>query len=340
MLYFCLIFSVFIGLGLYYEPEVGLDKHHGLPNGHDLDIRSNGFKVKSDLRIAVVIPVIHPALMEITQGFISTLKAMLPDVIVTIFNAQSNSILMSQHIEHIITEGYDLIFTVGSRCSLMAQEITLKKRVNIPIIFAGVSNPEQMGLGAAYVTGVTQEYQYESQCRLLLKLVPSIKTLLLIYDPMQGNGLSKDRERIEDFLKLHRVMLKTLEVSSMVLMRDNMMALIRDADAVLVLKDNTVISAIESIIALCNHVHIPLITSDLASGKKGAALSYGIEESSFGVEAAHLAKRILEEQELPSDLPIVKLNNFCLRVNKKELISQGLKIEKDLMFFIESGKVC
>jgi putative ABC transport system substrate-binding protein len=323
----------FIGLGIYYEPESS-----GSSVERTLPVQDLLHKAIEDYSIAIMLPAVHPALDQIKQSFIDTLEKSVSATF-TVFNAQGNPTLMRAQAQQVVHEKYDLIFTVGAHCSLMAQEVTLKKQQHVPIVFAAVSNPEKINLTSANVTGATQENQYEEQCRLMLRLKPDTRSVLLVYNPMQGSGLAADKESIEQLLKTHNVQLKTLEVDSVGSLKQKVACQLSHADVVMVLKDNTVVSGIDTLILLCNQARVVLYVSDLDSGAKGAALSYGIEEKSFGQAAAHLAQKILGDLKQPYELPIIKLNNFRVRINRKTMALQNLVIEKELLFLIESGEL-
>ena len=78
----------------------------------------------------------------------------------------------------------------------------------------------------------------------------------------------------------------------------------------MILKDNTVVSGIDSLINLCQRYKVTLLATDLNSGAKGAALAYGIYEAQCGIQAALQAKLILEKGQLPSQVPVVAVENM------------------------------
>jgi len=106
----------------------------------------------------------------------------------------------------------------------------------------------------------------------------------------------------------------------------------------MILKDHMVVSAIESLINVCNKTGTTLYASDLNSGNKGAALSYGLYEYQDGVESGYKAIEILRDKKHPSDIPSTVIKNFTLKVNTKTMSTQGLEINKDLLFLIQSGE--
>src|SRR3989338_7664393 len=60
-------------------------------------------------RVALLIPAVHPSMHQIEQGFISTLKQLLPQVKIDSFNANGDKILMKEQSNKIATSNYDAV---------------------------------------------------------------------------------------------------------------------------------------------------------------------------------------------------------------------------------------
>lgn len=108
---------------------------------------------------------------------------------------------------------------------------------------------------------------------------------------------------------------------------------------ILVLKDNTVVSAIDSLIKLCNQYGITLLATDLDSVDKGAALAFGVKEYDYGVDAAKKAQLILEENKHPSDVPSTPAQNHKIKLNTQVMHKQGLSLSKITLFLMQSSIV-
>src|SRR6202030_4169062 len=121
---------------------------------------------------------------------------------------------------------------------------------------------------------------------LLIALKPSIKQLLLVYDPSQGSGLEKDKYEIADIVKKKNIALHAIEIQNVSEIQQKVTGFMTNADTIMILKDHTAVSGIDSLIILCQRYHIPLLASDLNSGIKGAVLAYGIREFDSGVAGA------------------------------------------------------
>lgn len=295
-----------------------------------------------DYRIAILLPVAHPALEEIQQGFVDTLKGKI-NCIYDVYNANGDRTLLRHQAEEIVASNYDLIFTIATSPALIVKEVC-EQRANItPIVAGAVSDPvgiqliDSMESSLNNVTAVTGCDDFNQQIFLLQFLKPTMKNILLIYNPTKG--LDKDRKQIEQVCANQNINLKVLEVFNVNDVIQKASSFINDCDVVLTLKDNMVVSGIESLITLCNRHNKTLYASDLNSGDKGAALAYGVYEYQDGVDSAVKALAILRDGKKPTDVPSTMTCDFKLKLNTKTMVDQNLKIDDRLLFLMKSGEV-
>lgn len=287
-------------------------------------------------RIAIFQPATHPALDEIAQGFIDTMKDHASfKYVFDRYNANGNKILMQAQAQEMLQKKYDLIFTIGVGCSVTVKDLSVKKHNQTPIVFTAVDNPVKLDLQGLNITGVVDRSNYQQQLDLLLKIKPTTKKLLLVYDQSQASGLEKDKNEIALILQEKNVELVSVEILNIGEIAQKVTGFIESVDVVMVLKDNTIVSGIDSIISLCQRYHVTLLASDLNSGEKGAALAYGIYELDSGVCAANQAQLILENGKFPSQVPVVAVQKMVMKINCQHAQLQGLNI--DCQTFVMPG---
>ncbi|MBS0629267.1 MAG: ABC transporter substrate-binding protein [Verrucomicrobia bacterium] len=275
--------------------------------------------------IAILTPVTHPSLEQIERGFKETIERENPGKyrFVT-YNAQGNKTLMRGEVEEIAQKAYPLVFTIGTLSSQMTTEVFAKKGVITPIVFTCVNDPEEFHIVGENITGVTELLNFEKELQFALELKPDIQKVLLVYNPMEP-GLQKDQKKVGTILKEKEIGLTTVEIFQTNEIQSKILPFIGKADAVLILKDNTVVGGLDVLIKLCNDHHIPLMASDLDSPDRGAAFGYGVHEIEFGVEGAKKALQILENQKNPSEIPVTPVSDFTFKVNQEAAARQGIK---------------
>lgn len=248
----------------------------------------------------------------------------------TRYNAAGNKIIMRSQAEEILQNNYDLVFTIGVGCSLIMKELCTKQQSNIPLVFTAVDNPQELNLVGPTITGVEEHTNYRRQIELLLAIKPAIAHIVLVYDPSQGSGLAKDKEEIALILAAKKIVFTAVEIHNASEVHQKVSGFMSNANAVLILKDHTAVSAIDSLIVLCNNYHIPLLASDLNSGTKGAALAYGIREYDSGVYGAYKAKLIMEGNKAPSEIPVSTVQKFIMTINTRQAMMQGLTLNNNI----------
>ena len=107
-------------------------------------------------------------------------------------------------------------------------------------------------------------------------------------------------------------------------------SLVGRVDAITVIGDNTAVSALESIVKVCNENKIPLLAGDTDSVKRGAAAGYGFNYKDLGKQAGDMAAQILNGTPI-KDIPVEYAKNLQLSINEKAAKAQGVTIPPDLM---------
>lgn len=295
--------------------------------------------------IAVFMPASHPAMDEISNGFMRTLEREVPGRLTfTVYNANGNKTLLRAQGEEIAGGGYDLVFTIGSACTQSMKELTTKKQIDLPVVFGAVGDPVGTNIVAALsssgnnVTGVYEGRNYKQQLYFLKLLKPSSGSLLLVFDPSSAPHFEEDKEVIARECSALGMQFQAVEVYNPNEIAQKVPALIDRADTLLILKDHTTVGALDNLIKLCNQAGVTLYASDLNSGDKGAALSYGILEEDTGIEAAFVVKQVLG-QRAPSDIAINAVEPMKIKLNTRVMYKQGLDVSAqaiDLMRFGEA----
>ena len=283
------------------------------------------------LSIAFFTPTTHPALEEIEQGFTETLLQELGSKPCTLktFNANGNRTLLRAQAEEIVDGNYDLICTIGAMCSQTIAELIHKKELDIPHVFCGVDGSElaqSLKSSNQSTTGVYVQVDYKNEMDILHKYKPNAKNILLVYDPTHGTGLEKYKEEIGNYIKKFGATLHSIEIYQTNEIQQKVASSLSSIDVVLVLIDNTVVAGIDALVTLCNRYGVTLLASDLSSGKKGAALAYGITEYESGKGAAKNAKEILVDRKNPNTLPIRAITQFSIVINKDTMTLQNLDL--------------
>lgn len=279
--------------------------------------------------IAILMPVTHPSMEQIKNAIASTMESDSPGTYrFDVYNAQGNKTLMRSEVEEISSKNYPLVFTLGASATQMMTEVLKNKGIHTPVVFTCVHDPvglniiDSEGLPKGNITGVKEVLDLAAEVQTLKHFKPEIKTILLVYNPREP-GLINDSRELKEITAKQGLRLRTAEVFQTNELLAKVSSTIEGVDAVIILKDNTVVQGMDFLAKLCSKHKLPLMASDLDSPDRGAAFGYGVHEADFGTEAAKKGLLILKGQA-PENIPVTPVAEFELIINQEAAVAQGV----------------
>ena len=277
----------------------------------------------------------HPALDQSREGFIDFLtQAGYKDgekIKLDLQNAQRDMSIARTIAKKFVSDNKDLIFTIATPASQAAA----KETTTLPIVFSAVTDPVKAGLVKSVessgnnVTGVSDLIPVKTQIELLLKIAPQVKRLGIIYNAGEDNArvLVEMTRAAAKELKLSLVE-KTVTNSGEVFAATQTM--VGSVDGIYTIQDNTVISALESVIKVANNNKLPVLVPGIPSVERGGLATVGTSFYNLGKIAGDVAVRILRGAK-PSEIPVAFAKDFEIYLNQKAADEIGIKFPEDLV---------
>jgi putative ABC transport system substrate-binding protein len=214
----------------------------------------------------------------------------------------------------------DIILTIG----VLATTVVKNKIKDIPIVFCMVINHERFHLSAPNVTGISTEIAVEDQLKEFQSILGSFKNIGVIYDPSKTGNIIKSAEMKMEHLGVNLV---KYEISSSKEVPEAMGNLIGKIDALWLLPDSTVITkkSFSLIKATTLEYKVPLLCTSDAFVKAGALAAVSSDYNRVGMQAAGLARKILE-LPTPGSLGIVCPDHIKLSINTDTAEKLGIKL--------------
>ncbi|GIN73813.1 ABC transporter substrate-binding protein [Bacillus sp. J14TS2] len=106
-------------------------------------------------------------------------------------------------------------------------------------------------------------------------------------------------------------------------------SLIGKVDSLYIITDNTVVSALESVITVANENKLPLMVGELDSVRRGGLAAYGFEYTDIGYEAGEMAIKILKGAADPEELSVQYPQNLKFVINQETAETIGLEIKDE-----------
>ena len=271
----------------------------------------------------------HPALDAVRDGFMEELQSKFGgDVAFVVQNAQGS---ISQ--AHTIAQQFHAnrqlngVFAIATPA---AQAMSAVDKVK-PIVIAAVTDPNALGLiyPMTNVCGVTDAINVSAEIDMLVQLVPSAKTVGLLYTSGETNSLVMAKQMRQE-LEARGLVVTDFAVSN----ESDLAALTelacRKVDVLLAPTDNMVASAISLITTIMLKYKKPFIVSDNMLLKFGPLAARGVDYKASGKQAAQLAYKVVVEGKKPYELPIEQADSTKAFVNQATLDALGLVIPEGL----------
>ena len=183
-----------------------------------------------------------------------------------------------------------------------------------------------MGPAGGNVTGVSDAWPYERQVKLHSEMVPSAKKWGTIYNAGDANSV-KSITWARTAMKKYGLEFIEVTVSTSAEVHMAAQSLADRVDAVFIVSDNTVVSAFESLVKVCNDKDKPLFGGGTESAPRGAIAALGFDYFQVGYTAGLKAVEILKKGKSPGAVPSSLTKTLKLVVNPKAAKDQGLMLD-------------
>src|SRR5690606_3797769 len=287
------------------------------------------------LRMGVTQIVEHPALDAARQGFIDRLAELGyeegTDVVYDIQSAQGDFGTALTIAQKFAADGVDLVLAIATQAAQAAAQVLR----DTPILITAVTDPvaaelvDSIERPGTNVTGTSDLTPVRAQLELLTMLAPSARRVGVIYNAGEVNSVVQVNLAKAAAADLGlEVVEATAANSSEVLSAAQ--SLVGRADALYVPTDNTVVSAIESVVLVAERARLPLIAGEDLSVEQGALATVGIDYYQLGRQTEDMALRGLQGEN-PAEMSIEYQNEINLVVNLSAAQRMGVTIPEDLL---------
>ncbi|PIE20242.1 MAG: sugar ABC transporter substrate-binding protein [Arachnia propionica] len=284
-------------------------------------------------KISIASIVSHPALDAAQQGFIDGLaEAGLVEgknLTLDIQNAQGDQGTLT-NIANTFSQSDSQLFYAIATPTAQALAATITDR---PIVFAAVTDPKAAGLVASWeapdanLTGVSDLNPMAEELALIREVLPDAKTVGIVYASGEVNSEVQVAEA-EKAAGQYGFEIKTATVTNSNEVAQATESL--DVDAYLLPTDNTVVSAVESVVQIAEQKKVPVFSSDGGPVERGAAAGLSVNYTQQGRDAAAIALQLLAGAK-PGDFPVETQKQFDLYVNEAAAERQGIELPQDVV---------
>ena len=252
-------------------------------------------------------------------------------------NAQGNVITATQIANKLISSNIDLAVAISTPSAQTLYYEAKKQGIKLPIVFSAVSDPKAAQLESTEgypITGITDTANLEGLLKFMNLALPKLKTLGVMYNPAEANSVSTIT-RLKKLLKEQNIECVEVTVNNTQDVALATKSLIGKVDALYFPQDNTVVSAIQTVIKVASQsnpplpIILPIFSSDPELIKDGVLAAVGYDYADVGKETGIVVAKILDGED-PSHLPVHSPAKLKVVVNAKLAKKLGIKIPNKL----------
>ncbi|MBK3495711.1 ABC transporter substrate-binding protein [Viridibacillus sp. YIM B01967] len=271
----------------------------------------------------------HPSLNAATEGFKKALEDSGLKVEYKIENAQGDSSVNTTVANNLVAGGVDLIFANATPSAQAVAAATTE----IPVLFTSVTD----AVGAELVTSMeapggnvtgTVDTHPEAIPNTVKFLAEELGTKKL--GMVFNSGEQNSRAQV-DIVKAEakKVGIEVVEasVSTSAEVKQATESLVGKVDSIYIITDNTVVTALESVLDVANDKKIPVMVGELDSVERGGLGAFGFEYTDIGYEAGEMAVKILKNGAKSEDIAVAYPKNLKFKINKKTAEQIGIDIK-------------
>ncbi|MFC2081844.1 ABC transporter substrate-binding protein [Candidatus Bipolaricaulota bacterium] len=257
--------------------------------------------VSAPLKIGISKIVEHPALDAVQQGVIDALTAAGyiegTDVEYIISSAQGDMGIAITIAQNFQAQNVDLVVAIATPTAMAAVEVF--RGTEVPVIYGAVTDPVGAELvlsatdpsGNENVTGVSDMIPVEAHLRLLKDLSPDIVTIGIVYNPGEENSVTLTNMALAS-APMVGVAIVTATADSTANVPLAAQSLVGRVDAYYVTTDNTVVSAIDSVLAASEEAGVPFLMADPTSLAQ-ATVAAGFDYYEHGLTVGDIVLQVL-----------------------------------------------
>lgn len=298
-----------------------------------------------DVLIGISKIVAHPALDALEKGVQDGVKKSFPNAKFDLQNANGEISTAAQIAHKFRAAKVDVAVGIATPTA-QALVNTMRRR---PVVFCAVTDPVGAGLvksvkkGQKYVTGTSDMTPVRQQIEMLVRLA-GIKTLGHVYTSSEANAvkLAKIAKKVCADLGIKFVE-STVTNSSEV--KQATQAIIGRVDGIYLSNDNTVFSALNSVLSVATRKKVPVMSADPSSAKNNPVFAaWGFDYYKMGVATGKIVARVLKGEK-PRNIPtkfMTDPSDVTLIINLDVAKKIGVKIPQSILkdaTVIKNGKV-
>ena len=279
----------------------------------------------------------HGSLDNCREGFIQGLEeeGLIEgeNLEIKVNNADSDTGTAAQIADTFVADKVDLICAIATPSAQAAYNSA--RNTDIPVVYTAVTNPEEAqladdeGMPVGAVTGTSDQLPVEAQLAMIREILPDAETIGILYTTSEANS-AYSITQYEKYAEEYGFTLETAGVTNTSEVSLAAASLMDKVDCLTNLTDNTVVSALPTILDQANEKNIPVFGSEIEQVKLGCLAAEGLDYVNLGIETGKMAAQILKGESNAEDMEYELLTESSLYINQAVADNLGITIPDDM----------
>ena len=245
-------------------------------------------------------------------------------------NAQADTGAAATIADSFVSQKVDMVCAIATPSAAAAYNACMNSE--IPVIYSAISDPVSAGLAnedgtsTGNVTGTSDVLPVSEQLNMIRTMMPDAKKIGILYTTSEANSVST----IATYKELAGEYGFEIVDSGINTVSEVEIAaadLVTKVDCICNLTDNTVVQALQVVLAQANDAKIPVFGSEIEQVKSGCVASMGIDYVALGKVTGEMAASVLKGEKAASEINFESAKEAELYVNTAAADQIGMKLD-------------
>ena len=280
----------------------------------------------------------HGSLDNCREGFLEGLKEAGyeegKNLTIEYQNAQADTGNAATIADSFVNKKVDLICAIATPSAMCAYNSAMD--ADIPVIYTAVSDPSGAGLvnedgpNVGNITGTSDKLPVTEQMALIRELMPDAKKIGILYTTSEANSVSTIQE-YKDHAEEYGFEIVDTGINTIADVEMAAKDLASKVDCISNLTDNTVVSALQTVLAAANDAKIPVFGSEVEQVKNGCVAAVGIDYVALGKQTGEMAAKVLKGEATAAETPFEICEGGNVYVNTEAAGNIDFTISDDVL---------
>lgn len=277
----------------------------------------------------------HPALDQIHQGIIQGLKdegyTDDKNIQIDFKNAQGDQSNLKSMSDHFQNNNATVVIGIATP----AVQSLANQKSNTPVIMGAVSDPlgtnlvQSLTHPGGKISGVKDQQPISAQFKLIQTIMPNLKNIGVIYTSSDDSSTSEYHE-FKQLAEKNGVIVHPYTITSTNDIEQVAQTMADKVQAVYVPTDNTVASAIQTLLKATNAAKIPVFPAADTMIKSGSLATRAVSQFDMGVLTGKMAAQVLKGKKT-ANMPIQNVHTYETVINQKAAKKLGIIIPNSIV---------